>query len=213
MVYYRITRKFGQSFWPPVTTVQNLDHDETTCRRVSLRLGGERGPRPRPSDTSPGPGYEPDGSLSVIAHTFRGLPRASIGPGAGESYMASIAKCFHLLLLPTVVLSFSVQSATLQKPVKFSGLNSKSFTSPRLARLPLCGLKAVFLGENEQKEVGSIKMPVSLQEERLEADRVLSRATEEGKLTLKEAEQLQQLEAAQLQQALEQVILWLLNNN
>ena len=148
-----------------------------------------------------------------IPSDMGGLPRASIGPGAGESYMASIAKCFHLLLLPTVVLSFSVQSATLQKPVKFSGLNSKSFTSPRLARLPLCGLKAVFLGENEQKEVGSIKMPVSLQEERLEADRVLSRATEEGKLTLKEAEQLQQLEAAQLQQALEQVILWLLNNN
>ncbi len=72
----------------------------------------------------------------------------------------------------------------------------------RLANIP--GLKAIFQ-VNEQKESGSIKMPISLQEERLEADRVLSRATEEGKLSLKEVEQLQQEEAEELQRFLEQV--------
>ncbi len=77
---------------------------------------------------------------------------------------------------------------------------------PRQMRLAnVLGLKALFQGENDKKDAGSIKMPISLQEERLEADRVLSRATEEGKLSLKEVEQLQQGEAEELQRLLEQV--------
>jgi hypothetical protein len=79
----------------------------------------------------------------------------------------------------------------------------------RLANLP--GLKAMFQGD-DKKDAGSIKMPISLQEERLEADRVLSRATDEGKLSLKEVEQLQQEEAEQLQRLLEQVSINMLDS-
>ena len=123
--------------------------------------------------------------------------------------MASNNAYFRLVLLPTLAFGFT-QLSSLPHSIKTRFDESRSLNFPRISRAnSLVRVKAVFLGENEQKEVGSIKMPISLQEERLEADRVLSRATEDGKLSLKELEQLQQQEAAELQLLLEKVRLML----
>ncbi len=119
--------------------------------------------------------------------------------------MASSLRLLGFILLPTLAIAFSHNFPVLNA-IKSRCLSSnlmKPHRQMRFANVP--GLKAMFQNENDKKDAGSIKMPISLQEERLEADRVLSRATEEGKLSLKEVEQLQQDEAEQLQRILEQV--------
>jgi hypothetical protein len=118
--------------------------------------------------------------------------------------MASILRFLGFVLLPTLAIAFS-HNFPVSNNLKSTCFSSNLMKPPRQVRLAnIPGLKAIFQ-VNEQKESGSIKMPISLQEERLEADRVLSRATEEGKLSLKEVEQLQQEEAEELQRFLEQV--------
>jgi hypothetical protein len=120
--------------------------------------------------------------------------------------MASNSLCVQLLLLPALALGFSNHGFSFTHTSKHGLYHTKALNIPRLSRPQCLATKAVFLNENDQKEVGSIKMPLDLQEERLEADRVLSRATEDGKLSLKELEQLQQQEAEELQQLLEKVM-------
>jgi hypothetical protein len=119
--------------------------------------------------------------------------------------MASNLRALGFILLPTLAIAFSHNFPVLNS-IKSRCFSSNLMKPPRQMRLAnVLGLKALFQGENDKKDAGSIKMPISLQEERLEADRVLSRATEEGKLSLKEVEQLQQGEAEELQRLLEQV--------
>ena len=66
-------------------------------------------------------------------------------------------------------------------------------------------LHAVRLEGDEVKQSGVIRLPMDLQDERDEVDRVLGGATEEGRQTLKEVGDANVMEAEELQRELDRV--------